>query len=289
MYRNPLREDNNPSAGFYYGDNGMLFFHDFASGKHYNFVSVVKEKYNLSYVEALDRIKKDKENIHNLKVGVIEEEEVNLQIVLSPNTHNYFSKLGISDYTLNRYGVSNVKCVYRNGKLHWRATLDNPIFSYSFPSGRIKLYRPLSVDKAKKWYGNSNAEDVAGLNCLPKSSKLLILTKSMKDVMVLREMGFNAISFNGESVGSGDVPYLEDLIRTLKYRFENIVLLYDNDEAGVKHSLKLEGKYRLRSCRLTKGKDISDVVSVHSFSTAFKHLKKCLSKSLRGSDINTPY
>lgn len=36
LYKNPLRDDKHPSASFYYSDNGILFFHDFATGTHYS-------------------------------------------------------------------------------------------------------------------------------------------------------------------------------------------------------------------------------------------------------------
>lgn len=215
-------------------------------------------------------------------------EEVELEIVVSPDNHGYFDRYYISQETLNKFSVFNIKSVYRNGKLHSKATKSNPIFAYSFPSGRIKLYRPLSVDKSKKWYGNSSSDDLGGFEQLPKKGNLLVITKSLKDTMVLCEMGIPALSFNAESVGVGENTDYADLIKMLKYRFYNVVVLYDNDDAGIVAARKLCAKYNLRSIVLQKEKDISDLVFRYGKPKAFKQLKKRLSRVLRITTI-TPY
>lgn len=150
LFRNPLRKDNNPSCGFYYSKNDTLFFHDFATGVHYSWASIVRCKYNLTYAHALEKIREDRNLIKAVNVSKLEEEDVELDVVVSEKLHPYFSLFGITPETLKKFNVHGVQSVYRNKKIQFRATTDNPIFAYYFPSGRIKLYRPLSPDKTKK-------------------------------------------------------------------------------------------------------------------------------------------
>lgn len=108
-------------------------------------------KYNLSYPQVMDKIREDREKIKSLVVSENQvAEDVNLEIVVSSVRHTYFDRYKIGLPTLKLFGVHDIKSVFRNGDLHSRSTKENPIFAYSFPSGRIKLYRPLSPDRRKK-------------------------------------------------------------------------------------------------------------------------------------------
>lgn len=106
--------------------------------------------------------------------------------------------------------------------------------------------------------------------------------------MVLHEMGFPSISFNAEGVGTGDIPFIEETIHNLKKRFEHVILLYDNDDAGRKYSYKMGGKFRLKSIFLTRCKDISDEVYKYGKRSAFRALKKIISKQFK-QDVCTPF
>lgn len=206
-----------------------------------------------------------------------------MEIVLSESPPTYFKRYFISDTTLKKFDVHAVKSVFRNGLLHSRSTKDNPIIAYAFPSGNVKLYRPLTPERKKKWYGNTNALDVAGWTQLPRKGSLVLITKSTKDVMVLHELGFPAISFNGESVGTGKVveDTVRDAINSLKKRFRHVVLLYDNDTAGRTAADKLSDRFKLKNISLMLGKDISDTIQKHKPQKTFTHLKRRLSQCLR--------
>lgn len=68
---------------------------------------------------------------------------------------------------LSEYGVHYVKYVYVDGDLAYKSTPANPIFGYDFPSGTTKFYRPLTLDRTKKWSGSATATDINGLYQLP--------------------------------------------------------------------------------------------------------------------------
>jgi len=167
LYTNPLRKDNNPSCAFKKGSNGVLYFRDFPLGKSYTIMDIIMEKYKVSYKEAVKILQRELPLVsqHSDRRKGNLEQDVLLEVVQKSMDEDlwYWQQFGISAETLTKYGVSAVKTVYRNGDLYMRRTKTNPIFVYSFPSGRLKLYRPLSPSRKGKWYGNAGAEDIGGM------------------------------------------------------------------------------------------------------------------------------
>lgn len=68
---------------------------------------------------------------------------------------------------------------------------------------------------------------------LPKSGDYVVVTKSMKDVMVFYELGIPAIAPISENCYLTDAQH-NKLIK----RFKHVVLVYDNDRAGKTNSVK---------------------------------------------------
>lgn len=131
----------------------------------------------------------------------------------------------------------------------WVNSPSNQIYSYYFPdSFHFKHYRPLEKENIYgdkwKWLSNCNVNDVQGYSQLPKRGNVLIITKSLKDVMTLYELGFNAISFNAEGV---NIPL--EIFHQLQERFTEIICYYDNDETGKKNSYKITKEYGLQNIR----------------------------------------
>lgn len=79
---------------------------------------------------------------------------------------------------------------------------------------------------------------IQGTHMLPKSGEYLVITKSMKDCMVLYELGIPAIAPCSETTFISDSQY-----RKLKERFDNIVILWDNDLTGIKFANKFRKQY----------------------------------------------
>jgi len=141
------------------------------------------------------------------------------------NYIGYWHQHAIDKEMLDLYQVDVAEAVYLNGQLYDRSVPGNPIFVYNFPSGRRKFYKPCSEDPKKKFYGNSNASDINGMSQIDLSlGGPLIITKSLKDVMVLRYLGYNAIAPQGENVL---LP--EYIIEWGRETFGEVILFFDND------------------------------------------------------------
>lgn len=290
----PFRKDNKPTCGFYYGKTGRLYLHDFGTEEHFDCIEIVKRKFNISYPSALDRIITDADNIDLVDAEQFQAKQKDITWVAG-EYHNYFERYKIPPHYLPEYQVFPAKGLYVDQSLYGKATQKNPIFIYLQASGKLRAYRPLHPDSSKKWIGNMDADDVFGLYNLPPKGQILFITSSLKDIMVLKTLGFNAIAFLSEGYGSGKEgsksrEFLTKLLKQLKQRFKHIIFFMDNDTAGLSYSTKLSNIYRLPYITLPKKypKDISDCVFKHGQRKSRRLIKKQLSHIYNGKQKIIP-
>ena len=184
----------------------------------------------------------------------------------------YWSQFGISLKTLKKYNVSSIKYYLCDGVVKGVYKENNPMYAYKVYD-RFKIYRPLA-DKYTKWRNNLTPYDIQGYEQLPKKGDLLIITKSMKDVMCLYEMGYTAISPASESTF-----LTPDVIDALKLRFKRILICFDRDVSGVKNMRKISLKTGLNGFLVHKkfqSKDISDAIKNNGFEVIKNWLKETL-------------
>jgi hypothetical protein len=286
LIRSPFRNDRNPTCGFYYNVKGVLKLHDFATNEFYSAIDIVKTLFNLNYYKAVDKIIGDYEYIINEEVtglgSKINKEEI-LWYPAEPSWLNYFNKYKvITSKILLQYKVFSAKSVETLDYTLAKGSKTNPLFVY-LVDDKIKWYKPLSKDISKKWGGTTNYQTFFGLSQLPRTGKLLFITSSLKDVMVLRGLGFNAIALNSETYGVGDDRFespaskeLKKRISSLEKRFKYIIFYMNNDAAGTIANIKLSVKYRKDYIQNPKGtpKDISDFIHKYSVRKTYRMLKK---------------
>ena len=132
---------------------------------------------------------------------------------------------------------------------------DDPCYRYK-EKDKFKLYRPLAKKKELKFRTNFFGGILEGYEQLPHRGKLLIVTKSRKDVMTLHSLGYNAVSVRSENT-----PMSENAFELLKHRFEQIILWFDPDSAGIQGASKMQKLYGLPLFNYDGkyGKDPSDI------------------------------
>lgn len=285
IIRSPFRQDKNPTCSFYYSKTNRLYLHDFATEEHIDVFEAVKRKLGLTYKQVLDRIIEDKDKF-DTEFYVEESKENKLEFVIGDNSlYDYYNRYHISKSTLLRFDVYSAKAIYINEEVVAKSTKTNPIFTYLFPSGNVKVYRPLSKDKSKKWSGNANMRDIAGIKQLPKRGRILFVTSSLKDVMMLYELGYNAIAFNGEGYGvSGDTfEVMKETLSKLDKRFEHVIFYMDNDAPGIAFGTKLHYVHKKKFIYNPehKPKDLSDYVQKYGVINGKRLIKKLLSKQFK--------
>lgn len=270
IYNSPFRKDKNPSFGIYYSKRTkQLLFKDHGTGECGNVVKFVSLYTGLTnYNDILKDIVKQLNITTDTKLDsskqYIPSSETVIGIVrqkFTPTDINYWSQFNISKKTLKKFNVNSIKYYLCNGIVKGIYKEDNPMYAYKVYNN-FKIYRPLA-DKYTKWRNNLTEYDIQGYAQLPSKGDTLIITKSMKDVMCLYEMGIPAISPSSESTF---IP--NDILEGLKKRFKRIIILFDRDNAGVKYLRKMSLKTGLEGLlvhKKFKAKDISDAIKANSF------------------------
>lgn len=285
IYNSPFREDKNPSFGIYYSKRTQqLLFKDHGTGQCGNvikFVSLITGKTN--YDDILEDIVNHTHITNRTKLAsskhYIPSTETIIGVVRQDFTETdkkYWSQFNIGLETLKMYHVSSIKYYLCNGIVKGIYKDDNPMYAYKVYN-HFKIYRPLA-DKYHKWRNNLEQNDIQGYEQLPEVGDLLIITKSMKDVMCFHEMGYNAISPASESTFIS-----ENILELLKKRFNKILICFDRDKAGVTYLRKICKKTKLEGFLLhksLKSKDVSDSIKLNGFEKTKNFIDKVITKSL---------
>lgn len=260
LYLSPLRRDKKPTCGFKYTRSGILYLRDFSGHFWGSCFDLVMQMFNIGFGEALEKIAGD----FNLTSGACDPKpradlteiaqdriqiKTRIQIkirVFQQNDYKYWNSFGISAKTLNLFNVYACECVFVNG---------NKIFDYEYTKELVYAYR-MEREQYKIYFPQRktsrflcNTHILQGYNQLPENGNLLVITKSMKDVMLLREFKIYAISANSEST-----PIDKDIIHLLKQRFKMVVSLYDFDYTGICGANAMKRKYGIPYLFFTNGR-----------------------------------
>jgi hypothetical protein len=285
LMNSPLRTtDNNPSFGIFQAKNGGLLYKDLGTGDCGNALKFLKEYKGITTREELERellriVRRINPNL-NTRANTYDKPkgETDIGIVRQSFTavdKQYWKQFGIHIDTLKKYNVFSIKYFLCNSVVKGTYKETSPMYAYKVYD-KFKIYRPLA-SKFTKWRTNLTNRHVQGLAELPKEGgELLIITKSLKDVMCCYEMGFNAIAAASETVF---IP--EDILKSLRTKWKRVVILYDRDATGVHKARSYSRQYKLDAFFINKkfkAKDLSDAVKLNGFTVVKDWLKKELSR-----------
>ena len=268
-FKSPFREDNSPSCVYYYNKAGKLFFRDFGKGRPMDCFEVACQVNDCSFTEVLKRITDDFNLLHG---SVVKKDYSHLEVArriaaeptnisIEPYTiggqwdldevgYKFWKVHGISPETLKKYRVFQLNQAWVNDKVVYRYLATSPGFAYWMGGENYKLYFPLK-DKVRFM---QNTDVVQGEAQLPAEGPLLVITKSMKDVMLFHEYGIAACAPQSEVH-----PVTDEQMADWKKRFESVVVVYDRDYTGVKNANKLRKQYDLKYAFVEGAKDLSDL------------------------------
>lgn len=236
-YRNPFREDKTPGCWFSMR-NGVLMFNDYGSRYFGDCIAICSYRLGVSLPQALSYLNIE----YNLGLGydtdiiseaapiintietyesIVQSRTIRYQRYSDFSNDDYFFKYHITKSTLEKYNVYPCQTVWvetKHGIETYRYSSAQPLYIYDFGDNKYKMYRPNS-NKKTKW--RSNCNELQGFT--DYTEDLVIRTSSLKDVMVLEECGYTA-----------DAPHSETAITINR---PNMVLLYDNDNAGITNAV----------------------------------------------------
>lgn len=279
-YKNPFRDDGDAGCNFFYTYNNTLMFKDWAYSKYtgdaFKLLTIL---YNTPFLEACERCYND------MKKGklprIIGTNEGNEQIEKFPTisyqpfpTHleqNYFSIGHISVKTLLKYNVHACNRVMTQSGALFYWSPDNPLYVYNFGANYIKMYRPLA-DRKDKWRSTVPKGFAEGYRQLPSRGDVIVITKSLKDVMVLHEIGVPAIAPISENS-----EIHEFIIADIKQRFDSHFILYDNDKPGILAAKVMSEKTGIDTVIIPKETNTKDCFE-YSYKYGLEELKRLLKK-----------
>lgn len=274
----PIREPGSDKADtlasfvIYQGRNGELRYYDYGKGgKGGDVFDFVGELFNIPILQnVLIKIDRDlelglyynntaeqnpeqiaKRKFLEPKPRLVHD-TVDIKDVISHKTfpiagQEYWKQYWITLETLKEYNVTQVSTVITD---RFNLSMKGLAFAYRIGE-KFKIYQPGNTEH--KFINNFPANYVEGyyqLYVRKPSKPVLFITKSLKDVMVLRELKQDAISPKAENIL---VP--TNILEDLEKQYKHIILLFDDDPAGN----KAIAKYKYRSIRVPLEEDVKDI------------------------------
>ena len=284
LMNSPLRSDDKmPSFAIFPTKDGALLFKDHGTGVAGNALKFIKLYKGIQTREELEkellrivRRFNPTSSVATVTRSYTPHENTDIGIVRQPFTEvdkRYWKQFHISTDTLKRFNVFSIKYFLCNRVVRGTYKETSPMYAYKVYD-KFKIYRPLA-SKYTKWRTNLTNRHVQGLAELPyEGGNLLVITKSLKDVMCLYEMGISAVAASSETTFIPD-----DILRSLRRKWKRVVILYDRDATGMMKARDYSKQYKLDAIfvhKKFKSKDISDAVKNNNFNTVKEWLYKTL-------------
>lgn len=299
----PLRVDNKPSFGLYSRDGINIYWTDFATKEGGSLYDLLSRMWKCSFKETLCRISKD---FNNFKQG-INIEKINKSCRISSTNNkvelkckirewrqydiNYWASFGVPLKWLEYaevYPISHKIIV--NGTNTFVLGADKYAYAYvEHKEGKVtlKIYQPFNK-YGYKWSNKHDKSVISLWTKIPEGGDKLVICSSLKDALCLwANTGIPAIAVQGEGYGISDTAIAE-----LKKRYKEVIVLFDNDEAGLVDGKKLSKATGFTNVVLPQfkgGKDVSDYYKYYGkekFNLLMNNLLNNKSSNLTSSSKN---
>lgn len=273
-FPSPLRKSNSPTCGYSKTRAGKIVLVDYKEGRSYDCFDVITVTHNTDFRGALRIAWKQfidnsdvKQRFYNndiiaeltgtaAEIRIVRKEWDGVEI-------GFWLGFGITLSTLKLFHVYPLQGFYLNGRYY--DVSEKLAFAYRLGYGQYQLYFPMN-QRGKKFLTN-HGEAILGYHVAEDiDHEFLFNQKSLKDIMVLYEMGYYAVGPIGESNS------LTEVFDTIDGMAPLIVNWYDFDYAGIKATNRLRRERGWGHVFLTNGKygttdygakDISDFVKIH--------------------------
>lgn len=267
----PFREETNPSFVFFISNNGNLLCKDWGMNERaYDIFEFVKRIFDCNYFDALNKINEDMElglgpnsikstltrvdkKRNNVSTIVKKELDFKKRSIL-PEDIKYWESYGIEIHQLSDYNIIPINNASLNGEVVVYHTKEYPLYALKTDNDTYKIYSP----NKRFWMFNGKSTDLFCWDKLPKDGHKIIITKSLKDCIVLHNLNKTAIAVQSETIFLS-----KEKLDELQNRFKQIYLLFDNDNAGKESAEKIKSEYDFINLIFIPDyyveKDISDV------------------------------
>jgi 5S rRNA maturation endonuclease (ribonuclease M5) len=281
--------DKVPSM-FIYQDGGKYKFKDFSSGFQGDQVELVRYLFNYdARFKATNRIITDYQEYlkHNAPAvrGPIQFHD-KFKVVDFEMRHwntldqKYWTQFKIGSSILSQYNVVPLEFFTMS-----KTEIDDSVTSYRFSRPYVygyfrndgelyKIYMPKIPEK--KFIKIQNYTQ--GMDQLQYDSKYLLIVSSLKDLLSFKKLGIGNIECIAPD--SENTMIGESVINRLREKYSKIIVLFDNDEPGIKAAQRYQDKYNIPHVILDMSKDLSDSVRDHGIEAVRDKLLSLLKQTV---------
>lgn len=303
----PLREDKHPTCGFYY-QSGKLRFNDFAGYFHGDCYDVVgyrnllNARDKVDFAKILDIIARDfgiwkYENGNNrdkdtyVRAAGKDKQKVIIDVQFRNygfEDHAYWTPYHIDQQQLIKFKTYPLYSYWINGQLKYSHSFDDLCYGYYEGKDQdgIDLWQLYHPYRTKVRFLTNYAGIRARHNI--KKSEFGVLTKSIKDVMVLDLFGINSVSLAAEGI-----PVRANEDEKISKYWSKKYCLTDYDRTGIRAAWRLR-KQGYEPLFLTNGqrhtwnygaKDISEFIALYGYNKT----KDWIDYILEEPELNSDY
>ncbi len=262
-------DDHSPSMCIYCKDN-IYKYKDFSTGKGGSSIDLVKELFNINFKTAARKILDDysKSNYNSRPTKKYDKYKVTDFKKRSWNTndqklwtqYNISSKdleeycvVPLDSYILSKKEDLEIKNVAISGPyIYGYFTNDGVLYKIYQPKNKekkfIKITTPIKSLKAENY--------IQGTDQL-KNHDYLLIVSSLKDILSTKSLKLN-IDLVAPDSENTLIP--EDDIKHWKKKYKKVIVMFDNDRAGIESMKKYREKYGLPVILLNREKDVSDSI-----------------------------
>lgn len=256
--------EKTPSMFIYLGKDNVYRFKDFSTGNHGNAIAMVEYMFNLTFSKAVSKILKDYNDV------LLKGDYNNL------NDFKKHSKYQVSDYEARcwtdldakywtRFGIGS-KLLEEHNVMplgYYKMTKDEQeiiinghyLYGYFRSDGLMyKIYQP-KVENRKFL---KVRDYIQGSDQLKGDRPTLVILSSLKDIMSFKSLKFKTIDCIAPDSENSMIP--EVAMWSYMKKYETVITIFDNDEAGKKAIEKYNARFGVTGFVLDLEKDISDSV-----------------------------
>ena len=262
-------KEKTPSFCVYHHALRGYKFKDFSSGKNGDAIEFVHQYLNLpsrgaAAMKILDDYSEFIANNKTIVINPVPESRYQVSDYEIRHWNNldqdFWTAYKISSKILSKYNVRPLKFFVlskldNNGNYKELRFENNYTYGYFKNDGTLyKIYQP----KNKKSKFIKVSDYIQGSEQLPLTSKYLVITKSLKDIMTFDALNIGNIEVVSPDSENSLIP--DSVMQKYIKQYKKIVILFDNDEPGIEAAKLYHQKYNFPYIILPYEKDVSDTV-----------------------------
>lgn len=281
-------KDKTPSMCIYFDikKSKVYKYKDFSTGRGGSAVDLIKDLHNISYHEACQLIIQTYNDyvLHNNGGYDLQEFKQSSKYKVSSmsfrswNTQDQYlwTQFNIGSKLLEEYCVRPLDYYTMTNESKELTIHGNYLYGYFRQDGSLyKIYQPKTLDKKFIKVGSH----IQGLEQCKPDMKYLIIVSSLKDIMSLKSLKLSNI--NIVAPDSENTLIRRDYMEEWKVEYDMIIVLFDNDPAGIAAMEKYKKEYPfVETALLPMSKDLSDSIKDSGVKEVRRRLVPILDKKL---------